>query len=49
MDFVAQSLASGTVEDWEKQILSSIIIIALLEKKKKTTITVENFRFEINN
>ena len=47
MDFVAQSLASGTVEDWEKQILSSIII-ALLEKKT-TTITVENFRFEINN
>ena len=53
MDFVAQSLASGTVEDWEKQILSSliiiiiIIIIALLEKKKTTT--VENVRFEINN
>lgn len=34
VDFVAQSLASGTVEEWEKQILSSlIIIIALLEKK----------------
>lgn len=34
MDFVAQSLASGTVEDREKQILSSLIIIALLEKRK---------------
>lgn len=41
VDFVAQSLASGTVEDWEKQILSSLIIIALLEKKK--IITVVNF------
>lgn len=36
VDFVAQSLASGTVGDREKQILSSliIIIIALLEKIK---------------
>lgn len=37
VDFVAQSLASGTVGDREKQILSSliIIIIALLEKIKQ--------------
>lgn len=35
VDFVAQSLASGTVEDREKQILSSLIIIALLGKKRK--------------
>lgn len=47
MDFVAQSLASGTVEDWEKQILSSLIIIALLEKKENNY--SGNFRFEINN
>lgn len=33
VDFVAQSLASGTVDVWEEQILSSLIVIALLEKK----------------
>lgn len=38
VDFVAQSLASGTVEEeeeeeWEEQMLSSLIIIALLGKK----------------
>lgn len=46
VDFVAQSLASGTVEDREKQILSSLTIIALLGKNENNT--VENFRFEIN-
>jgi hypothetical protein len=35
VDFVAQSLASGTVEDGEKLILSSLLLVALLETKRK--------------
>lgn len=35
VEFVAQSLASGTVEDWEKLSSLVIIIIALLEKKNR--------------
>lgn len=35
VDFVAQSLASGTVEDREEQILSSLIIIALFGQNEK--------------
>lgn len=42
MDFVAQSLASGTVDDREKQISKSLIVIALLEtQKREKTNTVE--------
>lgn len=52
VDFVAQSLASGTVDDREKQISKSLIVIALLETQKRekmNTVEKNNFRFEINN